>query len=90
MGQSDRQDQPGIGYQASKAIWTRSGVIAWQHPMGAPCFGPVFSIKTIIPEAGSTFSSPHHGPALIVWVDWGLNMNTHLENGVPDTARRET
>ena len=29
--------------------------------------------KTIIPEAGSTFSSPEHPAALTLSVEWGLS-----------------
>ena len=42
-----------------------------------------FSVsKTIIPEAGSTFSSLHHADTLILSVDWGLDAT--LLDGVPD------
>ena len=44
------------------------GSIRWVLPVSG-----WFSVsKTIIPEAGSTFSSPHHAATLIFSVDWGL------------------
>ena len=35
--------------------------------------------KTIIPEAGSTFSSHHHAANLILSVDWGVNAGVIAE-----------
>ena len=40
-------------------------------------FGWFSLSKTIIPEDGSTFSSPHHDDTLIFSVDWGLRKTEH-------------
>ena len=72
MGQSGRQDQPGISHQA---VVVEDGfdavrIVAWEHPLGAPRFGPVSCFKTIIRDAESTFSFPQYAAVLIFLVGW--------------------
>ena len=63
---------------SSKATWMRSGwlrgSIFWVLSFWV---GFLFQ-KTIIPEAGSTFSSPQHAASLILSVDWGFGMSPPL------------
>ena len=57
---------------SSKATWMRSGWLRGSIFWVLLVLGWFSVSKTIIPEAGSTFSSPQHAASLILSVDWGL------------------
>ena len=59
---------------SSKAIWMRSGSLRSSIRWVLLVSGRFSVSKTIIPEAGSTFSSLHHADTFIVSVDWSLGV----------------
>ena len=73
VDQGYQQDQSGIGHQAVivegnlDAVGALQWCIRWLFLVSG-----WFSLsKTMIPEAGNTFSSHHHDATLFLSVDWG-------------------
>ena len=52
-GHGGRQDQAGIGHQAVvvKDDADTVGIVAWQHLLGAPCFGVGFLLQNHYPRS---------------------------------------
>ena len=77
LGEGDRKEQPSIGHQAVvvERYLDAVGLAGWQHLLGAPRFGSVWSFhKPLSPKRGSIFSSPQHAGTFTLSVDWGLEV----------------
>ena len=81
------QDQPSIGHQTAvvEGDVDAVGVVAWQHPLGAPGFGLILCFQTIVPDAQEHFLPLLHAATLISSVDWGL-VTIIVNNGLEVTA----